>query len=288
MTSEKPGQQSFEDLGLDSRVAAALRSVHNVHNPTAMQTDLLKHLSLGEASVVVRQGTGTGKTFALASSILSLTIKEHQALLAFGCTMVEALEAQTLTTLVVVPNRELALQIEAWITGLLGAAYPKVPVRRVVQRFVSGEEYEGRQKRVLKRHGVPAIVVGTPRCLRGLLEEKLLVVRAPRVLQMLLDTEEGALVSKLREMAKSPSAGSPGCVEEMRGLRRVVVDEVDQLLKLPGKFASEKQKKLRREHPRPGHLLLDEVLLQACGLGRIKAAVDREIEGVKARAAGHE
>ncbi|KAJ1644998.1 hypothetical protein LPJ64_003379 [Coemansia asiatica] len=154
-------------------------------------------------NILVRQTTGTGKTLGLVIALLSYS-----------------LQPSSNTAVLVVPNRELALQIEGWADKLLQRAYPEIKPRyRVLQRFVSGSPYESEQKRVLKRHGLPKIVVGTPRCLLEM---------APVFDDVLVDT--------------------------------VVVDEIDAVLKLPGKYASTKQVLLRKEKPAPGQLFIEHLL----------------------------
>ncbi|KAJ1897858.1 hypothetical protein LPJ66_003119, partial [Kickxella alabastrina] len=129
-------------------------------------------------------------------------------------------------TLFLVPNRELALQIEHWAHTLL-SPFPTLSHKKLIQSFVSGTPYEQDQIGILRRHGIPGITLGTPR--------------------------------RLLELLSQPSRGEhTGLL--FGGLARVVVDEIDAVLKLPGKHASEKQIKLRREKPRPGQLLVERIV----------------------------
>ncbi|KAJ2789528.1 hypothetical protein H4R20_007164, partial [Coemansia guatemalensis] len=138
-------------MGLDSKLVAAMRELHGAVEASEMQRQLVKHLIRPKSHLVVRQATGTGKTFAIVASILSLALREHQKLTEqLGYTESEAFETQALNTLYVVPNRELALQIERWASELLAHAYPDAPFAKYLQRFVSGEGYEAKQQRVLR------------------------------------------------------------------------------------------------------------------------------------------
>ncbi|KAJ1883621.1 hypothetical protein LPJ66_011001, partial [Kickxella alabastrina] len=128
-------------------------------------------------------------------------------------------------TLFLVPNRELALQIEHWAHTLL-SPFPALSHKKLIQSFVSGTPYEQDQIGILRRHGIPRITLGTPR--------------------------------RLLELLNQPSREHTGLL--FGGLARVVVDEIDAVLKLPGKHASEKQIKLRREKPRPGQMLVEKIV----------------------------
>ncbi|PIA15360.1 P-loop containing nucleoside triphosphate hydrolase protein [Coemansia reversa NRRL 1564] len=277
-------------MGLDSKLVTAMRELHGAVEANDMQKQLVKHLIRPKSHVVVRQATGTGKTFAIVASILSQAIREHQKLTEqLGYTESEAFETQALNTLYVVPNRELALQIERWASDLLAHSYPDAPFAKYVQRFVSGEGYEVKQQRVLRRHGIPAIVIGTPNSLLKLVQESpsLLVVRPPAILEMLAEASPGAeYVKRLQQVhnaSKRPGKLADEPKGQLRGLRRLIIDEVDQILLLPSKNASEKKKLLRKQKPRPGQRLIDDILLKTCGLSRIRDLVNEATRKSKER-----
>ncbi|CAO3641544.1 unnamed protein product [Cunninghamella blakesleeana] len=46
----------------------------------------------------------------------------------------------------------------------------------------------------------------------------------------------------------------------LKGIQRIVIDEVDQALRLPKRYAPLKQQKLRQSHPKPTQLLLESLL----------------------------
>ncbi|KAJ2823524.1 hypothetical protein FBU31_004254 [Coemansia sp. 'formosensis'] len=246
-------QVGFGALGVDSRVVSALETEFGITAASAMQAQLLRATDAATDNVLVRQHTGSGKTLAVAAGMLSLAVREHDALRSLGLDEASALAVQQANTVVVVPNRELAFQIEGWISRLLAVAYPQLPRARVVGRFVSGAPYEAQQRGVLRRHGVPAIVVGTPRCLLELAYPEegaaVLALRAPELLQV---------------MAEKPPAEWAACAgggaEALRGVRRLVLDEVDGMLRLPNRHATERQKQLRKDKPKPGQVFVDRLL----------------------------
>ncbi|KAJ2823047.1 hypothetical protein GGI24_003777 [Coemansia furcata] len=246
-------QVGFGALGVDSRVVSALETEFGITTASAMQEQLLRAMDTATNNVLVRQHTGSGKTLAVAAGMLSLAVREHDALRTLGLDEASALGVQQANTVVVVPNRELAFQIEGWISRLVAVAYPQLPRQKVVGRFVSGAPYEAQQRGVLRRHGVPAIVVGTPRCLLELAfpgeGAPLLALRAPELLQV---------------MAEKPPAEWAACAgkgaEALRGVRRLVLDEVDGMLRLPNRHATERQKQLRKDKPKPGQVFVDRLL----------------------------
>ncbi|KAJ2775674.1 hypothetical protein H4R18_005959 [Coemansia javaensis] len=257
--------RGFEQAGIDGRVAAAMAAVHGAAEPSAAQAAVVRQLARPRSHLMVRQATGTGKTYAVAAALVSLAVQEHRALTErLGQSAAAAFAAQALNTLVVVPNRELALQIERWGSELLAHAYPAAPRAKFIQRFVSGGEYEAAQRGVLRRHGAPAIAVGTPRCL---LELALLRPAAPALLRWLADAPPGDAAEYLQRLKRVHGLCRQGrgldSVAAFGGLRRLVVDEIDQVLRLPGPHAPEREKRLRRDKPRPGQVLGHDPVLGA-------------------------
>ncbi|KAJ1724576.1 hypothetical protein LPJ53_001166 [Coemansia erecta] len=209
--TDKASNQSatFGDLHIDRRLVLAAQQHLGVSQPTLMQQQLLATLHTSTSDLLLRHETGSGKTLAILLWLLTQALRRQET---------NPSAEPPRPYLFVVPNRELALQIEQWTRRLLSEV-PGEPAS-VLQRFVSGAEFADEQQGLFERHGVPQVVLGTPRCL--------------------LDRPEYARL-----------AGSAGCV---------VVDEVDAVLRLPGKRASDRQVRLRREKPRAGQLLVDRVV----------------------------
>ncbi|KAJ1951824.1 hypothetical protein EC988_003888, partial [Linderina pennispora] len=246
--------QSFADMHLDARLLAEISTLYNIKEPTALQRRLMPHLMSPRNHVVVVEATGTGKTFTMLLAMLSATVAEYKALAGEK----KPLEYLKMTSLFVVPNRELALQIEQWAKQILKEAYPELG--GMVQSFVSGEPYQAQQLKVLKRHGPPAIAVGTPRRLLELLSDESaeLKIEPPALLRAISEQPQSShdsVLSQLRVRAQWRATGAKDFV----GLRRLYIDEVDNLVKIPGKHSTEKQRKLRLAKPRPGQVLVDTV-----------------------------
>ncbi|KAJ2374513.1 hypothetical protein GGI05_007276, partial [Coemansia sp. RSA 2603] len=195
------------DLHIDRRLVHAAERL-GVTQPTEMQQTLLHTLHSTTTDVLLRHSTGSGKTFAILLWLLTQALRNPRT---------TPRGQPSHTALLLVPSRELALQIEQWAFALLSG----IPVERasVLQRFVRGSEYSAEQQEVLRRHGVPRVALGTARCF--------------------LDAEYA---------------------EILQAARCVVVDEVDAVVAVPGKHASDKLVKLRREKPRPGVVLVDRVV----------------------------
>ena len=127
---------SFEDLGLDEATLAAVARKGFV-TPSPIQVLAIPRLLEGDANVIAKARTGTGKTAA------------------FGLPLVQSIRepAESVQALVLTPTRELALQVCKEIGSFATGIYPRMVA-------VYGGQSMGVQLKALKK-GVE-IVVGTP------------------------------------------------------------------------------------------------------------------------------
>ncbi len=127
---------TFEDLGLDEKTLAAVAR-KGFETPSPIQALAIPRLLNGDANVIARARTGTGKTAA------------------FGLPIVQELrESRDITqALVLEPTRELAMQTCAELQSFTEGGYPRTCV------LYGGGSYNT-QIRELKRGS--EIVVGTP------------------------------------------------------------------------------------------------------------------------------
>jgi len=127
---------SFSDLGLDEDILKAIEAKGFVA-PTPIQVLAIPRLLTGDANGIARARTGTGKTAA------------------FGLPLVQELRADKgcPRALVLVPTRELALQVTAELDSLRSGSLP-----RTVTVYGGASMYD--QLRALKA-GVE-VVIGTP------------------------------------------------------------------------------------------------------------------------------
>ena len=127
---------TFKDLGLDEIVLEAV-AAKGFQEPTPIQVLAIPRLLSGDANVIAKARTGTGKTAA------------------FGLPLIQELRAGTgnLRALILVPTRELAVQVAAELESFRIEEYPRITV-------VYGGASMSQQLRSLKSG--TEIVVGTP------------------------------------------------------------------------------------------------------------------------------
>ncbi|AEF41756.1 DEAD/DEAH box helicase [Hoyosella subflava] len=136
MSNSEPDQASFAGLGIDDRVLRALGDV-GYETPSPIQLATIPHLVAGRDVVGLAQ-TGTGKTAAFATPILTRIDEEHARPQA----------------LVLTPTRELAIQV----AEAFGRYSVHLPGIRVLPIY-GGQSY-GVQLSGLRRGA--HIIVGTP------------------------------------------------------------------------------------------------------------------------------
>ncbi|KAI8375121.1 P-loop containing nucleoside triphosphate hydrolase protein, partial [Blakeslea trispora] len=172
----------FKQLGVSSSVAKRLESRFNITQPTLAQQQFIPALVSGQRDLLLRDQTGTGKTFGTAVALASLVPHEP---------------TQHVKSLYIVSNQELAYQITYWIQQLTDSTHV-----HMIQPTPSSS--------------IPHTLIGTP--------------------GRLLDTDLS-----------------------FDRLDRLVVDEVDQALALPKRYASARQQHKRLVHPKPTERLLDQI-----------------------------
>ena len=127
---------SFEDLGLDEQTLAAVEA-KGFENPTPIQILAVPRLLNGDANIIAKARTGTGKTAAFALPLVQ-TIREDKG---------------RVQALVLTPTRELALQVCKEIQSFTDGKFPRLAA-------VYGGQFMGEQTRALRRGA--EIIVGTP------------------------------------------------------------------------------------------------------------------------------
>ncbi|KAL1748521.1 P-loop containing nucleoside triphosphate hydrolase protein [Schizophyllum fasciatum] len=240
----------FDALGLHRPIVDAMRAAfpHVVH-PTEMQARLIPAI-LGGKDVILKDDTGTGKTFATMLALLSKPRVKYCTKNAQG----RPVEKDTVTSLLIVPYRDLAYQILSWVERIVahfgGAAPPALAsIAQVLVR--DGQTHLGPGLAAL-RHTPPHILIGTP--------------------QALLDVHR-ADAHALRRAA----------------LSTVVVDEVDYLVETVrdlGPRQSGKRRALERRirrHPGPTRELLDAVFAERMRANAALAEDEGEGEGASTR-----
>ncbi len=127
---------SFHELGLSDKVLEAIHQ-KGFEEPTAIQAMTIPVMLQDERNIIAQAQTGTGKTAAFGLPLIELVKPEHKSVQA----------------LILVPTRELAIQVSEEINSLKGVKDIKiVPI-------YGGQSIEQQLRRLKK--GVH-IVVGTP------------------------------------------------------------------------------------------------------------------------------
>ena len=134
--SEDDGEISFADLGLDETVLAAIEKKGFKH-PSPIQVLAIPRLLNGDANIIAKARTGTGKTAAFGLPIVQ---RVHE-------------ESDHVRALILEPTRELAIQTCNELQTFTSGKYPRTTV------LYGGASYRD-QIRDLKRGC--EIVVGTP------------------------------------------------------------------------------------------------------------------------------
>jgi len=143
MTQENSKQSSFHGLGISQKLLEILDNKQFI-NPTPIQSQCIPHALEGKDIVGIAQ-TGTGKT------------------LAFGIPLIQRLAEKKGQSLILVPTRELALQVEESLMNIGSQIGLKTEV-------VIGGASAHTQIRGLRRK--PHIVIATPGRLIDHLQEK--------------------------------------------------------------------------------------------------------------------
>ncbi len=175
---------AFEDLGLDEITLEAIKKKGFV-TPSPIQVLAIPRLLNGEANVIARARTGTGKTAA------------------FGLPLVQSLreESDHVRAIILEPTRELAMQTCTEMASFTTGKYPRTAV-------VYGGASMGEQMRSLKR-GVE-IVVGTPGRVQDLIDRG--VLKIDKIDYFILDEGDEMLdMGFVDDIENIFSSANPNC-----------------------------------------------------------------------------
>jgi len=175
---------SFEDLGLDETTLAAVARKGFV-TPSPIQVLAIPRLLNGEANVIARARTGTGKTAA------------------FGLPLVQKLRegSDHVQAIILEPTRELAMQTCTEMSSFTTGQHPRTAV-------VYGGASMGEQIRDLRR-GVE-IVVGTPGRVQDLIDRG--VLKIDKIDFFILDEGDEMLdMGFVDDIEKIFSSANPAC-----------------------------------------------------------------------------
>ncbi|KAG0257563.1 hypothetical protein BG011_003881 [Mortierella polycephala] len=215
-----------------------------IEEPTLLQRSFIPAVQQGK-DVLIRDTTGSGKTFGVLLSLLSKPRCRIQPGNQLG-----------ITSVILVPNQELAFQLFSWTRSLF-PALTELQLQELIQVVVTpspsavspfSDDFEDFTPDIDGTHGRATANPGNE-------EEQ--VKRLARALPHVLV----ATPNKLWQLVQEGKL-------DLSGIETLVLDEVDHLIRLPPRFASQ-QKILNRDiHPKPAELVVREILRSAQAAGR--------------------
>ena len=208
----------FESAGLNPRLSLQLVTAFpTIRSPTSAQQALLNAIS-HDNDIILRAHTGTGKSFGL---LLGLLNKPRLVLQQAGDSQ---RREKRITSIIVVPSRELAMQYLGWAKRL----FP----RNMHGSLASVVSVKYRDRAATTGEHLQELIRDMPH---------VLVITAT-LLQDLLTTAEGAAILGVST------------------LRTLVYDEGDALLELPSRFPSQKLIWNHLKHPSEGLRALNAIM----------------------------
>ncbi|THV07671.1 P-loop containing nucleoside triphosphate hydrolase protein [Dendrothele bispora CBS 962.96] len=173
----------FVDLGVRPPLAKALHvAFPNVKGPTRIQADLIPAVLTGK-DVILQDDTGVGKSFGLMLALLNKT-RLHFKNAETGQLNLKP----SVTSLLLVPHRDLAFQFLHWIQRIVNASSDRPPpLEDVVQVLVRDGKKHLTEGLPLLRETPPHILIGTPASVLDLCREDPHALRLEELSSVVLD-----------------------------------------------------------------------------------------------------
>ncbi|KAI0756711.1 P-loop containing nucleoside triphosphate hydrolase protein [Daedaleopsis nitida] len=215
-----PDEYSFERLSLQPSVLSALRlAFPSIKHPTPIQHRFIDAVLHGK-DVLLKDKTGTGKSFALALALLSQQRGLPVRLRRTGE------RVPTITSLLLVPHRDLAYQFYHWIERIHHHMPQPPPLPSLAQVLTRDSSTTLQERLAPIQSTPPQILISTPQAVYDVIQ-----------------ADENAL--------------------HLERLSTVVVDEVDYLVEsvpiLSDKYAMMKIERQINRHPGPTRRLLNHI-----------------------------
>ncbi|KAG6818029.1 hypothetical protein H0H87_009184 [Tephrocybe sp. NHM501043] len=162
VTPTKP--PTFEDLGLHPPIAASLRTAFpNVTSPTKTQAAFIPAILSGK-DVLLKDETGSGKSFGLVVALLNKPRLSSRG-------KSKKTVTRYITSLVLVPHRDLAYQLLHWIQRMIDVTQPLPDISSIAQVLVrDGGHHITEGLRALRQNS-PHILIGTPQAIMDVYKE---------------------------------------------------------------------------------------------------------------------
>ncbi|KAH8120442.1 P-loop containing nucleoside triphosphate hydrolase protein [Phellopilus nigrolimitatus] len=212
----------FRELGIRDPIVHALpKAFPDVERPTLSQAEFIPAILNGK-DVLLHDETGTGKSFGTILALLSKPRAKSASQAG------RRQQSPCITSLVVVPHRDLGFQMMHWIESIVKHSEPHPPpLDSFAQLVVRGGSAPAGEQIDRLRAAPPHILIGTPQALWEIFE-----------------TDRQAL--------------------QVEDLATLVVDEVDYLLDIPPPYVRQSRHgaawKNFNKHPSLARRLLEEIL----------------------------
>ncbi|KAF9351341.1 hypothetical protein BGX26_010633 [Mortierella sp. AD094] len=226
-----------------------------IEEPTLLQSNFIPPILTGK-DVLIRDTTGSGKTFGI---LLALLNKPRRR--------IGPDRRPGITSVIVVPNQELAFQLQSWARSLFPTANEQqmqemlqVIVTPSVSILSNSEDLSldssnlGNRKRPKR---------GSKGSSSAMPESDIV----DKQVQTLAETLPHVLVATPARLWDLVQRG----VLDLSEIETLVLDEVDHLIRLPKRFASQKEIENRDKHPKPAELAVREIIRSAQVAGRYGA-----------------
>ncbi|TFL06732.1 P-loop containing nucleoside triphosphate hydrolase protein [Pterulicium gracile] len=166
-----PKAPTFQSLGIRPAIANALHQAFpHVKQPTPTQCQFIPSIISGR-DVLLKDNTGCGKTFGLTLALLSKPRKRIQYDAASGDTQSPA-PATSVTSLVIVPHRDLAHQILYWIQRVVEGAGSSSPLLNSIAQVLVRDGLKHMTSGLTElKTNPPHILIATPGALSDIMKE---------------------------------------------------------------------------------------------------------------------
>lgn len=204
----------FHNLGINADLSRQLAVSHDhIQRPTLSQALFLKAVRK-QSDIILRASTASGKSFAALLSALNKNPNLFEKVREELQDNSKSNKIQNIQTIIVVPTRELALQYGNWAKDLVPESLHKKLKTIVDVRYYT--------KQVTAAEHLKELRKDTPRNL---------VITAKLFWQLLQEKNSDRFL--------------------IRNLKTLMLDEVDEMLNLPGKFPNQKAIWRHSKHPPP-------------------------------------
>jgi len=210
--SARHDRLTFEDLGLHPPIIASLQAAFpHVRYPTDVQARFIPAILEGK-DVLLKDVTGSGKYVAnIAGNVNRANLDRLRS---FGLTLAllnkprlvslnkREEKVRHITSLVLVPHRELGLQLMHWIERMVNAGDPAPPLASIAQLLIRDDKMHLTSGVHMLEEVAPHMLIGTPQAVMDVYE------RHPKLLQ--LDTLSTVVVDEVDYLVETPSRKDPG------------------------------------------------------------------------------